>query len=60
MTISEPDFWDYAIFTDDGELLGIDEDAPKEVKKEFEKYANMLKGYGECGSIDFDALAKIK
>lgn len=33
----EPIWWDWAIFDENG-LCGIDENAPEEIKKEYEKY----------------------
>lgn len=34
----EPIWWKWAKFGDDGYLCGIKEDAPEEIKKEYEKF----------------------
>lgn len=34
----KPIWWDWATFNEDGFLSGIDENAPEEIKKEYEKY----------------------
>lgn len=36
--IEKPIFWDYITLNDDGEMNGITEDAPEEIKKSYEKY----------------------
>ena len=36
--MNKPLFWDYAIFSDEGFLSGISEDAPEDVKKSYEDY----------------------
>ncbi len=38
MTISKPIFWDYATFDNDGNLSGVKDDAPDEVKRDYQKF----------------------
>ena len=33
--ITEPDYWKYLIFNDDGEICGIADDAPESAKKSY-------------------------
>ena len=34
----KPEWWEYAVFDDDGFISGIKEDAPKEVKDAYDQY----------------------
>lgn len=62
MTISEPSFWEYLIINDDGEMIGIQDDIPENMKREFEAYIEMQKNArmdNICGSLDFDTLERL-
>ncbi len=48
-TQEKPLFWDYAIFNDDAELIGIEEDAPQEAVESYEEYLKMKKKAEEEG-----------
>ncbi len=39
----DPEWLDYAIFSDDGRLIGISEDAPDSAKEEYEEYLQLIK-----------------
>lgn len=47
--ITEPIFWKYLIFDDEGEMAGIKEDAPEDAKKEYKAFIEAEKGLKEQG-----------
>lgn len=47
--ITEPIFWKYLIFDDEGEMSGIKEDAPEDAKKEYEAFIEAERDLKEQG-----------
>lgn len=43
LNIEKPLFWDYAVFNDDAELVGIKKDAPQEAVESYEEYLKLKK-----------------
>ena len=47
--IEKPEWYDYAVFDEEGNLKGIKDDAPEKIKKLYEEYLkeelNRIKGY---------------
>lgn len=42
--IEKPIFWDYLVFDEEeGEIIGIKEDAPKKAKKAYKEYLELKK-----------------
>lgn len=42
-SIEKPLFWDYVVFNDDAELVGIKKDAPQEAVESYEEYLKLKK-----------------